>query len=140
MPLNIDPTDGNIVLQSDQVTYIHLSAFTASGAMVPNPTGDVDTVASSGPFAASLAFAVGVMPPGSSDPGDPCVVSTPLVLQSNKANAGGNIGLVITDSAGLVQQVTKNFDIAPDMTALTTGLDMTNSFTVSQAAPTAPGP
>jgi len=139
MALNILP-NGNIGLQSDQVTFIHLSAFSASGAMVPNPSGDVDTVAATGTFAASLAFSVGVMPAGSSDAGDPAVVCTPLVLESDVGNAGGNIGLTITDSAGLTQTVTKLFDIVPDVAAVSVGLDTTNSAVTSQPPPAAAGP
>src|SRR5438270_240244 len=89
MALNILP-NGNIGLQSDQVTFIHLSAFSASGAMVPTPAGDVNTVATTGTFAASLVASMGVMPADASDPGDVAVALTPAVLESSAANAGGN--------------------------------------------------
>jgi hypothetical protein len=139
MALNIG-ANGNIILQSDQQTFIHFTAFSGAGAMVPVPGGDVDTVAATGTFAASLSFAMGVMPAGDPLAGQPAVVCTPLVLESDPGNAGGNIGLTVTDSAGLVQAVTKFFDISPDAAAVRVGLDMTDSAVVSQTAPTAPGP
>jgi len=132
--------NGNIQLQSDQVTFIHLAAFDAAKGMVPIPAGDVDTVASGGTFAASLAFAITVMPAGDPLAGQPAVSCTPLVLQSSAANAGGGISMVITDSAGLAQAPTLLFDIVPDVAAVSQGLDTTNSFTVAQTAPTAAGP
>jgi hypothetical protein len=141
MALNI-LANGNIGLQSDQVTFIHFAAFSASGAMVPLPAGDVDTVATSGTFAASLGVAMGVMPAGDPLAGQLAVVLTPLVLESDAGNAGGNISLVITDTAvpPLTQTVTKNFDIVPDVAAVRVGLDTTDSATTAQTAPTAPGP
>lgn len=145
MPLNVLP-NGNYGLQSDQVTFIHLTAFSASGQMVPMPAGDVDTVAATGPFAASLAFAVDVMPAGSVDAagnsvaGEPAVSCTPMVLQSDAVNGGGNIALTITDSSGLTQTVTKSFDIVSNVAAVSVGLDDTVSATTSQPAPTAAGP
>ena len=141
MPLTVLP-NGNWALPSDQVTFIHLEAFTAAGGVVPQPAGDVDTAASSGAFAASLAFAVTVFPPTAPAPlaGQPAVSATPLVLESDAGNAGGNIGLVITDSAGLTQQTTKNFDITVDQTPAGIGVDPVNTFGVPQAPPTAPGP
>lgn len=141
MPLNV-LANGNYGLQSDQITYIHLTAFAAGGGMVPTPTGDVDTVASSGTFAASLTFAVTTFPANAPAPlpGEPAVSATPLVAESDAGNAGGGIGLVITDSAGLPQAVTKLFDIVRDVTAQSVGLDSTTTFTVAQPVPTATGP
>jgi hypothetical protein len=134
--------NGNIQLQSDQVTFIHLAAFDAAKGMVPIPAGDVDTVASGGTFAASLAFAITVMPAGDPLAGQPAVSCTPLVLQSNAANAGGGITMVITDTAvpPLTQTPTLLFDIVPDVAAVQVGLDTTDSTTVAQTAPTAAGP
>lgn len=139
MSLNILP-NGNIGLQSDQVTFIHLAAFAGGGQMVPLPAGDIDTVSTTGPFAASLGAAVGVMPSDAPHPGEPAVVLTPMVMESDAGNSGGNIGLTITDSAGLVQTMTKSFDIVPDLAAVSVGLDTTDSATQSQPTPTAPGP
>ena len=145
MPLNILP-NGNYGLQSDRITYIHLSAFDAGGQMVATPAGDVDTVAASGTFAASLHFTVDVMPATDEngnpvpDAGDPAVKCVPMVSESDAGNSGGNIALIITDSAGLAQTATKNFDIVRDLTAHSVGLDTSNTATVSQPAPTAPGP
>lgn len=139
MALNI-LANGNVGLQSDQITFIHLSAFDAGGNMVPNPSGDVDTVAAGGAFASSLNFAVGVMPTGSSDAGDPAVVCTPMVLESDVTNSGGNITLTITSSAGLTQMATKNFDIVRNVAAVSVGLDTTNTAVTSQPAPAAAGP
>lgn len=139
MALNI-LANGNIGLQSDQVTFIHLSAFSASGAMVPNPSGDVDTVVTTGTFAASLAATVDVMPAGEPTAGEPAVKLVPLVQKSDATNNGGNIGLAITDSAGLTQTLTKNFDIVLDLAPMSVGLDTSNSATQSQPLPAATGP
>jgi hypothetical protein len=142
-------SNGHYALQSDQVTYIMLDAMDAAGAIVPIPAGTTFTAASSGTFAASVVFASSVMPPGSVDgsgnsvAGAPAVSASPTVLESDAGNAGGGIGLVLTDSAGLPMtpaSATELFDVVPDVAAVSVGVNNSVTATTPQTPPTAPGP
>lgn len=135
--------NGHFGLQSDQITYIALDDFDAAGVSVPFPTGDVDTVSGTGTFAASLGFAISTFPAGSSNAGATALQCTPLVLESDASNGGGGIGIAITDGSGQPMNAATQamlFDIVQDVTPVSVGLDSSVTATVSQTAPTAPGP
>lgn len=150
MALNV-LANGHFGLQSDQVTYVELEAFDAAGAPVAFPVGDVDTVSTTGTFAASLGVAIGVMPAGSVDAagvsiaGSPAVVMTPLVLESDVTNAGGGIGISILDGSVPPLPMAPSmanmlFDIVQNLAAHSVGLVPANSATTSQPVPVAAGP
>lgn len=140
MALNVLP-NGNIELPNNEVTYIALVTRDAAGTIVPAPSGDVDSVATTGPHAASLGAAVTVMPAGSTNAGAPAISLTPLVVESDAGNSGGSIGLTLTDTAGLPMSTPGYvFDIVVNLSPATVGLDTTDTATVTQAIPTAPGP
>jgi hypothetical protein len=121
-------------LQNTQVAHFPLGLVDpATGATMPVPSGDTFTATSS---SASLGVAVSLDASGNQE-----LVCTPLVIESDSNNGGGNITVNITDSAG---------DAAGELT----GADAINIVTVpvvpqirvgqptftTQAAPTAPGP
>lgn len=133
----------NIPLQSDQVTWMELDDYDASGNVVPFPSGDVDTVATTGTFAASLVVSMDTMPSGAANPGATAVKFVPQVLKSDPSNGGGGIGVSITDSAGQAMNAATQgmlFDIVENVTPQMVGLDPAKTFTQPQSAPTAVGP
>jgi len=124
----------NTVLRSDQVTTIPIVTRAASGAIVPAPAGDVDSVVSSRP--ASLGMAIATLASGQA-----ALVLTPLVLESDAGNGGGSIAAALTDTAGLpMTQASYLFDISPNPAPATIDLDTAHLTTAPQAPPTAPGP
>jgi hypothetical protein len=146
MALNL-LANGHFGIQSDQVTFIHLAAKDAAGNVVALPAGlTFGPVVTTGAFAASMTPAVAVMPAGSVDgagldiSGQPALSLTSLVLNSNASNSGGGIGIDLTNSMGLPMFDTDLFDIVEDVAAVSVGLDNSNTATVPQTAPTAPGP
>jgi hypothetical protein len=124
-------------IQNTQVGHfpLTLTSTTAAGVTttVPVPAGDVFTATSSSP---SLGVAVANNAAGNQE-----LVITPLVIESDAANAGGGIVVTVTDSNG---------DVAGELS----GADAINIVTVpvvpvirlgtpvftTQPAPTAPGP
>lgn len=115
----------DIALQDDLVYTIPILTDDGAGNPVPAPAGDVFTVASSSP---SLTAAIGATAAGA-----PAIILTPTVL------AGTGYVVTVTDSAGLAQDVA-TFDITQDQAAKSIALDFANETTVSQPAPTNPGP
>lgn len=97
---------------------------------VPVPAGDVFLAVSTSP---SLAVTVANDAAGNQE-----VVGSPMVLQSDSGNGGGNIGFTVTDSAGdTAGEVTGiNIITVPVVAQVTLGAP---TFT-TQPAPTAPGP
>ena len=120
----------NYELANDTVAYIPITTLDAAGAVVPAPSGDAFSAASSNP--ASLTAAIGVMPAGSAIQG-PALVLTPLV------QASPGLTVTITDTAGLTSD-TQDVDIVQDLTPKSIGLNLTGATTTPQAVPTNPGP
>jgi hypothetical protein len=121
-------------LQNTQVAHFPLTlADPNTGAAIAVPAGDVFTATSSSP---SLGVAISTDADGNQQ-----LDVTPLVVQSDSQNGGGNITVQVTDSNG---------DAAGELT----GADAINIVTVpvvpqirlgavtftQQAAPTNPGP
>lgn len=121
-------------IHNTQVIHIPLTLTTtsASGAVstVPIPAGDVFTPTASSP---SLAMSMGVDASGNQE-----AIGSPVVLESDSGNGGGNITITITDSAGDVAGTLTgiNITLVPPVPQIALG---TPTFT-TQAAPTAPGP
>jgi hypothetical protein len=137
--------NGHWALNNNQVYWFPLTDKDLNGNIVPAPAGDVVSAAGGGPFAASVAVGVGVMPAGAPDAGDPAISMTPLVMESDAGNSGGGISVVLTDTAGLTEDsATKGdlFDIVvpPPGPAATEGINIAAVFMVSQPTPTATGP
>ena len=132
--------NGHFALNNNEVYFFPLVDKDASGNVVPAPAGDTVSVAGSGQFAASLAFAVTVMP-GTSNP---AVSATPMVVESDAGNSGGGIGMVLTDTAGLTEDTATSgvlFDIVQTVAPpATEGVDITQVVMQSQSVPIAPGP
>jgi hypothetical protein len=137
--------NGHYALNNNEVYWFPLTDEDAQGNIVPAPAGDTVSAVGGGPFAASLAFAVGVMPAGSPDAGAPAVSATPMVAESDAGNSGGGISVVLTDTAGLAEDsATKGlmFDIVkpPPGPAATEGINIAGVFMVSQPTPAPTGP
>lgn len=115
----------NFELASDEKATVTILVRDAGGDVVPAPTGDVFTVASSSP---SLGVAI-----GANTAGNPAVVMTPLVV------ASPNISVTVSDSAGLAAFV-QIVDIVADTKPAAIGLDIANVVETPQPTPTAPGP
>lgn len=124
-------------IHNTQVAHIPLTLTTTDAAgvvtVVPVPPGDRFTAVSS---SASLGVAVAPDAAGNQE-----LVLTPLVLESDAANAGGNITVTVTDSAGdtageLIGANAINILTVPPIPQVVLG---TPTFT-AQPAPTAPGP
>jgi hypothetical protein len=124
-------------IHNTQVAHFALTLTTTDAAgvvtVIPVPAGDRFT-----PISSSASLGVAVTPDAT---GNQELVLTPLVLQSDAANAGGNITVTVTDSAGDVAgQLTGvnaiNITLVPPIPAIALG---TPTFT-TQPAPTAPGP
>lgn len=124
-------------IHNTDVMHVPLTLTTTDAAgvktTVPVPAGDVFTATSSSP---SLGVAIANDASGNQE-----LVATPLVLQSDAGNGGGNITVTVTDSAGdtageLTGANAINIVLVPVVAAITLGAP---TFT-TQAAPTAPGP
>ena len=137
--------NGHFALENNVVYYFPIQDEDVNNHVVSAPAGDVVTAAGTGPHAASLSWTVGVMPAGAPNPGVPAVIGAALVVESDAGNGGGGIGLMLTDTSGLVENSTTSaalFDIVvpPPGPATQEGVDFANIFTASQPTPTAPGP
>jgi hypothetical protein len=115
----------NFELASDEVATVTILVRDAGGDVVPAPSGDTFSVASS---SASLGVAI-----GADAAGNPAVVMTPLVV------ASPNISVTVSDSAGLAAFV-QVVDVVADTKPAAIGLDIANVVEVPQATPTNPGP
>lgn len=124
-------------IHNTDVMHVPLTLTTTDAAgvktTVPVPAGDVFTATSSSP---SLGVAIANDASGNQE-----LVATPLVLQSDAGNGGGNITVTVTDSAGdtageLTGANAINIVLVPVVAAITLGAP---TFT-SQPAPTASGP
>lgn len=129
--------NGHYALDNDKIYNIPLVDKDASGNIVPMPSGDVVSVATSGPFASSLNAVL--------DANGTSVDVAALVVESDAGNSGGGIGLVLTDSSGLSEDSASKglmFDIvvpAPGP-AVTEGFDLGNVTFTQGTVSTRPGP
>lgn len=121
---NTEVGHGTLTLES-------VDATTGVATPVPVPPGDVFTAVSSAP--ASLAASIALDAAGNQE-----LVVTPLVLQSDATNAGGNVSITVTDSNGdtVASLSGLNVVLNPVVNRIAIGA---LTFT-TQAAPTAPGP
>ena len=124
-------------IQNIQVGHFPLTLTTTDAAgvvtTVPVPAGDVFSATAS---SASLGVAIANDAAGNQE-----LVITPMVIESDAANGGGNIVVTVTDSAGDIAGELSGADAisivtVPVVPNIRLGVP---SFT-TQPAPTAPGP
>lgn len=124
-------------MQNTQVMHrsLTLTLTDAAGVktVVPVQSGDLFHAVASSP---SLEVTIATDANGNQE-----LVGTPVVLESDATNGGGNITVTITDSAGntaaeLSGPDAVNIILVPPVPVITIGAP---TFT-TQAAPTAPGP
>jgi hypothetical protein len=132
--------NGHLALNNNDVYTVALIYRDANGNVVPQPSGDTVSVSTAGAFAASLGVAL-----GTTSDGNPAIVMTPLVVESDAGNSGGSISIVLTDSAGDQEDTATQgllFDIIlpPPGPPVAVGMDLTNIAVGTQPTPTAPGP
>lgn len=111
----------NLEILNDTVVTIPIQTQDAEGVVVPAPSGDIFTAASSAPNSLGAAIS------GTN------LVLTPLV------QASPGITVTVTDSSGLVS-ATQVCDIVADLTPKNIVLDIAAETTAPQPVPTNPGP
>ena len=120
------------------ITETTVDAVTGVATTVPLRSTDVFTATSThadgSDASASLAAAVVVAADGTV-----IVTGTPLVLESDAANAGGGILITVSDNAGDIVHVDGPWNIVP-VPVVRTIAGGVPTFTPNPTVPTAPGP
>jgi hypothetical protein len=117
----------NFELANDTVANIPIHTTNSAGVVVPAPSGDVFSVASSD--STKLKAEIGTMPPGASVQGV-ALVLTPLV------QAFPGLSVIISDTSALTSD-TQIVDIVADLTPKAITLDLADAVLTPQAIPPA---
>jgi hypothetical protein len=112
-----------------------LEDLDAAGVVVPPNPGDVVSVVSGGPNAASITMSIGTMP-ASAGPvaGEPSLHCVPMVISTT------GVTCTLSDTAGLADASALTFSVVDSAAPAAIDASMTTFSTTPQARPTAPGP